>query len=98
MVKGRGERTRRPTGAPFEASPTAVSHSLPDGFAQYVESIGGTRAGAGVNLVIAAGKAAFAQAAVRMGMPERETAILKGALADIHGTKLSPPGSARPFA
>lgn len=90
-VKGRGERT---TEAYRGAVAAFVASGLPltvEGFSQHVESLRRTRAAAGVNLVIAAGKAAFAQAADRLGMSSREAALLKGALADIHGTKLAPP-------
>ncbi|MGA2614968.1 MAG: tyrosine-type recombinase/integrase [Spirochaetia bacterium] len=90
-VKGRGERTTEAYRGAVKAFTCSGYPITPAGFAEYVEGLRRNRAAAGVNLVIAAGKAAFAQAAFRMGMPEREAAILRGALADIHGTKLAPP-------
>jgi len=57
----------------------------------HVEALRGKRSATTVNLAIAAGKAAFIQAAERIGLPAREAAIIKGALAEIHGVKLALP-------
>ena len=54
-----------------------------EGFASYIASITGKRPAASVNLAIAAGKAAFLQAAIRAGMDTRELTLLKGALSEI---------------
>lgn len=54
-----------------------------EGFASYIASITGKRPAASVDLAIAAGKAAFLQAAIRAGMGTRELTLLKGALSEV---------------
>ena len=58
-----------------------------EGFAEYIREITGKRPAASVNLAIAAGKAAFLQAAMRAGMDTRELTLLKGALSELRNVR-----------
>lgn len=58
-----------------------------EGFAEYIAEITGMRPAASVNLAIAAGKAAFLQAAIRAGMDTRELTLLKGALSELRNVR-----------
>ncbi len=58
-----------------------------EGFTGYIAEITGKRPASSVNLAIAAGKAAFVQAAERAGMDTRELTLLKGALSELRNVR-----------
>ncbi len=58
-----------------------------EGFAEYIDELRGKRPAASVNLAIAAGKAAFVQAAIRQGMSARELTLLKGGLSELRNVR-----------
>ena len=58
-----------------------------EGFAEYIGEMKGKRPASSVNLAIAAGKAAFIQAAQRGGMSMRELTLLRGALSELQNVR-----------
>jgi integrase/recombinase XerD len=62
-----------------------------EGFAAYIQQLRHTRSAATVNQALAAGRKAFAQAGERLGLPAREMAVIRGALAQIPAVKKAPP-------
>jgi integrase/recombinase XerD len=90
-VTGRGARTT-------EAYRAAVNNFLASGFpasvegvAAYIEGLRRTRAASTVNQALAGLRKAFQQAGETLGLPARELAVIKGALAEIPAVKKAPP-------
>ncbi|MBA7530340.1 Tyrosine recombinase XerC [subsurface metagenome] len=90
-VEGRGERTTEAYQGAIRAFAASGQPATVEGFAAYVEALKATRSAATVNLAVAAGRKAFAMAAERVGLPARELAVIKGALAEIRSVKIAPP-------
>src|SRR5208283_2530511 len=91
QVKGAGELTTaayRTALAGFLESGQAVTVQ---GFAAYMHQLRRTRSAATVNQALAAGRKAFEQAGVRLGLPARELAVIRGALGEIRAVKRAPP-------
>ncbi|MBA7550338.1 Tyrosine recombinase XerC [subsurface metagenome] len=91
QVEGRGERTTEAYRGAIRAFEASGQPATVEGFAAYVDSLKATRSAATVNLAVAAGRKAFVMAAERVGLPTRELAVIKGALAEIRGVKIAPP-------
>lgn len=91
QVEGRGERTTEAYRGAIRAFEASGLPATVEGFAEYVEALKATRSASTVNLAVAAGRKAFAMAAERIGLPARELAVIKGALAEIRGVKIAPP-------
>jgi integrase len=62
-----------------------------EGFAAYIAQITGTRPAASVNLAIAAGKAAFLQAAIRREISAYDLTLLRGALSELKNVRYQAP-------
>jgi len=62
-----------------------------EGAAAYIEDLRGKRAASTVNKTLSALRKAFAQAGESLGLPAREMAVIRGALAEIPGVKKAPP-------
>ena len=62
-----------------------------EGFAQYVDQLRRRRSASTVNQAIAAGRKAFRQAAMILGLPTKEIALIQGALGAIPTVKKAPP-------
>ena len=62
-----------------------------EGAAAYIEDLRGRRSASTVNKTLSALRKAFAQAGERLGLPARELAVIRGALAEIPGVKKAPP-------
>jgi site-specific recombinase XerD len=54
-----------------------------EGFAAYIAEITGKRPASSVNLAVAAGKAAFLQAAIRSGVSAHDLTLLRGVLSEL---------------
>ena len=83
QVQGEGKRTTDAYRACMKAFTESGQPTTVDGFVQYVEGMRGKRAASTVNQVVAAGRKAFIQAGERLGLPARELAVIRGALASI---------------
>jgi len=90
-VRGRGARTTeiyRSAVAGFLAS----SHTVTvEGVAAYIASLRRTRSASTVNLTLSGLRKAFQQAGERLGLPTRELAVMRSALAEIPTVKKAPP-------
>jgi len=62
-----------------------------EGAAAYIEDLRGRRAASTVNKTLSALRKAFSQAGESLGLPSRELAVIRGALAEIPGVKKAPP-------
>ena len=82
---------QRPTGHALEAFLASGWPPTVEGFAEYIHSLRRHRAASTVNQALAAGRKAFLQAAERLGLPAKEVALIRGALADIPSVKKGPP-------
>jgi integrase len=86
-VRGRSEGTTA-TYRFYVKGFTASAHpQTVEGFAEYIAEITSQRPASSVNLAIAAGKAAFIQAAQRQGISTRELTLLKGALSELRNVR-----------
>ncbi|MGO8818836.1 MAG: tyrosine-type recombinase/integrase [Terriglobia bacterium] len=90
-VQGRGERTTsayRAVVSSFLASGKPASVA---GVRSYIEILQREKSASTVNQALAALRKAFLQAGERLGLPARELAVMRGALAEIPGVKKAPP-------
>jgi len=62
-----------------------------EGAAAYIDELQGKRSASTVNKTLAALRKAFQQAGERLGLPTRELAVIRGALAEIPAVKKAPP-------
>ena len=90
-VKGRSEGTTATYRAYVQGFVRSAHPQTVEGFAEYIEEMRGRRPASSVNLAIAAGKAAFLQAAQRGGMSARELTLLKGALSELRNVRQQTP-------
>ncbi|MGA2380525.1 MAG: tyrosine-type recombinase/integrase [Spirochaetia bacterium] len=86
-VKGPSDGTTTTYRAYVQGFTRSAHPQTVQGFAEYIEGMKGKRPAASVNLAIAAGKAAFVQAAQRAGMEARELTLLKGALSELRNMR-----------
>ena len=91
QVEGDGKRTTDAYRACMKAFTESGHPTTVDGFVRYVEGMKGKRSASTVNQVIAAGRKAFMQAAEKLGLPARELAVIRGALAEVRRVKIAPP-------
>ena len=62
-----------------------------EGAVAYIEDLRGRRAASTVNKTLSALRKAFSQAGEALGLPSRELAVIRGALAEIRGVKKARP-------
>jgi integrase len=90
-VKGRGERTTEIYRLAVESFLASGRMVTVEGVAAYIKSLRRTRSASTVNLALAGLRKAFQQAGERLGLPARELAVMRGALAEISSVKKAPP-------
>ena len=91
QVEGRGGHTTSAYRSAMEAFLGSGHPATVDGFLLHIEELRRTRSASVVNQAIAAGRLAFRQAAERLGLPAREVAMIRGALADVRPVRIGPP-------
>ena len=91
LVRGPSEGTTRAYRAYVRGFVDAGLPHTAEGLAAWVDGMRGRRPANSVNLALAAGKAAFLQAAGREGATARDLALIRGALAEIKGERRAPP-------
>lgn len=91
QVEGRGGHTTSAYRGAMEAFLGSGHPATVDGFLAHVEDLRSSRSASVVNQAIAAGRLAFRQAAERLGLPAREIAMIRGALAAVHPVAIAPP-------
>ena len=90
-VKGRGELTTTAYRTALQAFLASGAPVTVEGFAEYVHQLRRLRSASTVNQTLAAGRKAFSQAGERLGLPARELAVIRNALARIPMVKKAPP-------
>jgi integrase len=90
-VKGRGERTTEIYRLAVESFLASGQKVTVEGVAAYIKSLRRTRSASTVNLTLSGLRKAFQQAGERLGLPARELAVMRGALAEISSVKKAPP-------
>ena len=90
-VKGRGELTTTAYRTALQAFLASGAPVTVEGFAEYVHQLQRLRSASTVNQTLAAGRKAFSQAGERLGLPARELAVIRDALARIPMVKKAPP-------
>jgi integrase/recombinase XerD len=90
-VKGASEHTTAAYRTALKAFLESGQAVTVEGFAAYIHQLRRTRSAATVNQALAAGRKGFLQAAERLGLPARELAVIRGALAEIPAVKKAPP-------
>lgn len=90
-VSGKGERTTEAYRAAVEGFLGSGHKVTVEGVTAYIEALRRTRSASTVNLTLAGLRKAFQQAGERLGLPARELAVMRGALAQIQRVKKAPP-------
>jgi integrase len=90
-VKGAGELTTQAYRTALRAFLASGQPVTFEGFAAYIHALRRTRSAATVNQALAAGRKAFLQAGESLGLPAKELALIRGALAEIPAVKKAPP-------
>ncbi len=91
MVEGRSAATTAAYRSVVEAFLRSGQPTTVDGATRFVNGLRRRRAASTVNQALAAIRAAFVQAAEKAGLPTREVAVIRGALASIKAARLGPP-------
>jgi integrase len=91
-VRGRGERTTKIYQTAVAGFLKSGQKVTVEGVTAYIASLRRTRSASTVNLTLSGLRKAFQQAGERLGLPTRELAVMRGALAEIPAVKKAPPG------
>ena len=91
LVHGRSERTTEAYRAVVVAFLEAGHPASVAGVREHIADLKRTKSASTVNQALAALRKAFSQAGTRLGLPERELAIMRGALAEISGMRKGSP-------